>query len=208
MINYVPILKGKSGEFTALKRLARLPTKHLMPFIDVPRIPLKWDGGANASIDQHLGRAASNIIATTAPSRPFFLDLYDLDLSERMPNGAHPLSFLAATVNGAGLTMIPTTGLERDDAYNAAISAVNIDHNNGICVRLLREDIELRHLTYPGIDHLLNAIEVNKNDVVILLDLRSVRAEEVKNSVTAVKQFINNLPEVRRKRCVNGTLLD
>lgn len=202
MINYVPILKGKSGELAALQRLARRPANHLVPFIDVPRIPLNWNGGTKVSIDKHLGKVASNIITTFDANRPFFLDLYDLDLSERMKNGAHPLSFLAATVNGSGHKMTPTTGLERDAAYNAAISAANIDHDNGICVRLLREDIELRHLTYPGIDDLLEAIEVNKNDVVILLDLRSVRAEDVKSSVTVIKQFINNLPDVTSYRAI------
>lgn len=72
--HYVPILKGKMGEFGALQHLAVEVKDALSPFIDVPRVPLDFPSRTpKYPLEAHLKKIAGKIKSSWGKSRPFFI---------------------------------------------------------------------------------------------------------------------------------------
>ena len=72
--HYVPILRGKMGEYKALATLDDRTKKKLTPLISIP--PPSTDFKTllpRKSIDEHLGSAANNIAKHWGTTRSFFI---------------------------------------------------------------------------------------------------------------------------------------
>ena len=90
--HYVPILKGKMGEYRALKELTPDVRKRLTPIIEIP--PIAWDYINDIpakTIDQHLSKVPENLFSSWNENRPIFLELVYLE-TESMSDGTHPLT--------------------------------------------------------------------------------------------------------------------
>ena len=85
--HYVPVLKGKLGEFKALFELENGIKDKIMPLIEIPPIPLNYDTGEPAkSVDEHLPNFIPNISRYWGKKRPAFADLNFIPDS-KMKNG-------------------------------------------------------------------------------------------------------------------------
>lgn len=200
---YVPILKGKMGEFGALRELDPDIRSSILPLIDVPRIKIEDPGGTPAeSLEKHLGRVLKHFSQSWPARQPIFVDFYDLDLGLRTSDGTHPLPHLFGKLREENIEVIPVTGLDRvdngNDDYNRAVtSAVGLD-NRGACIRLLYHAGELDDpITTNGeIEHLLNTIGLERSDGYLLLDVRWIEEEDVDNLARIVSRFINLTPGI------------
>src|SRR5882724_8756793 len=117
--HYVPILKGKEGEYQALRELTPAIRNGLTPLIEPIPIPYDFANEVPAkTVDQHLGNFISKIEASWGLD-PIFFDLDWIPDLERMADGRHPLKFIFDAARAAGSQAIPVTGLNRDAAYQA-----------------------------------------------------------------------------------------
>lgn len=94
---YVPILKGRLGEYGALQELASDTKAGIVPIIEPPPIP--WDFAEDQpskTIDLHLRDVAARIERAWGVE-PALLDLLWIQESE-MSDGTHPLTYV---FNGA-----------------------------------------------------------------------------------------------------------
>lgn len=107
--HYVPILKGKQGEFKALKNLPEKIRDNLTPMIDIP--PIDEKDKEKKSLDVHLTKKGKELKKAWGLHRPVFVDIFQIDLSERIPtNNEHPLSFLFNSLRQEKINAIPVTG--------------------------------------------------------------------------------------------------
>ena len=73
--HYVPILKGKLGEFKALRELETRIKDKITPLIEAPPIPLNYDtGDPSKTVDEHLDKFIPNIKAYWGSENPAFVD--------------------------------------------------------------------------------------------------------------------------------------
>ena len=84
-IHYVPLLKGKMGEFGALRELSPAIRSSILPLIDVPRIKVSGRTPVE-SLEKHLGRVLNHFSKSWPEGRLVFVDFYDLDLGLRTSN--------------------------------------------------------------------------------------------------------------------------
>ena len=90
--HYVPILKGKDGEYRALKLLSPKVKEQFTPVIDVPPMPKNYgDGRSGKTLHQHISRIPGKIESSWGTKRPVFLDLYYAKPGDKMGDGRHPL---------------------------------------------------------------------------------------------------------------------
>jgi hypothetical protein len=83
--HYVPILKGREGEYAALQTLSPEVKSALTPLVEIP--PIAWDFAEEKptkSIDDHLEKVGEKLECSWQESRPFFLDLLWISETERM----------------------------------------------------------------------------------------------------------------------------
>lgn len=135
--NYVPVLKGRAGEYGALQVMSPDAKARLTPILEVPPIPWDFEEEQPAkTIDEHLLRVSGKIHRCWGDERPLFLDLLWIPDSERMSNGAHPLTYVFDTARHIGLQLVPVIGLGRGDDSELACCEVIAQDERGACLRL------------------------------------------------------------------------
>jgi hypothetical protein len=198
---YVPILKGKDGEYGALKELPFEIKAGLTPLIEIPPIP--WDFESETptrTIDAHLKKVCEKISVSWGSAMAFFLDLLWLPDSDRMENGKHPLAFLSEGAEAKDLRLIPVTGLRRDRDYQIAAKAATEAHKKGACIRLENEDFEELTELNARLDSLLASLSLDRPQVDIVLDFRDIRPSQTATvgiAVRSILQIIRGIDEWR-----------
>jgi len=191
--HYVPILKGREGEYGALQMLHE---RHaLTPLLEVP--PIAWDYEEERpakTIDRHLEKVPQKIQRSWGPDRLLYLDLLWISESERMDDGRHPMKYVLDGGRNLGIVLIPVVGLLKGDEYlNACREAEQQDHR-GVCVRVQREDfVDFSDLAEP-IAHVLDAIKVAPSQVDFIFDLRALTPTEREVSTAHAIDLINRIP--------------
>src|ERR1019366_9332962 len=115
--DYVPILKGKNGEFGALESMSPEVKERITPLIEI--LPIPWDHKNDIpgkTIDEHLLKVDSKFEKSWGSDQLFFVDLMRIDERERMSDGTHPLANLFNRARFRTLKAVPVTGLIRTDA--------------------------------------------------------------------------------------------
>jgi hypothetical protein len=195
--HYVPILKGKDGEFRALASLMPNARQKITPFVDIPRRDLDLiTNQPKDPIDVYLLKKAEKIYKSWGTTRKIFVDLFDLELDLRTPNGTHFLEFLFSCLRNNNVQATPVIGLDRSediDYVNAVRNTVSAD-KRGVCIRLLDEDLEIPAGTYSNVHDLIQTLGLSKRNIDLLMDFRSIYGNDLADVADIATDFLTNLP--------------
>jgi len=197
--HYVPILKGREGEYGALKQVTDRSRDRITPLIEIPPIP--WDfvnGSPSKSIDDHLKKVCKNILGAWGGERSLFLDTLWLPADVRMTDGRHPLSFLLDHGYSMGLKLIPVTGLLRGDKHVTSCRKAHTANGAGVCIRIQREDFTEFSDLPNALDALLRSVAVPIRQADLVLDLRAITDGEIDEDEVAA--LVRSIPSLNQWR--------
>jgi hypothetical protein len=199
--HYVPILKGRDGEYGALNRLSPASRDGVTPLIELP--PIRWDFVSQCpagTIDTHLKKVGQKIERSWGKSRPFFLDFVWIHQAERMSDGRHPVEFVFSELRSRGVAAIPVVRLISDEAHLATCAEAAREDGRGACVRVQREDfVDFENLS-EEFQRVLAATGVVSANADLLLDLQALTPEARQIDATAALALISRIPNLRRWR--------
>jgi len=207
--HYVPILKGKAGEYDALKHLSPGVKPQLTPIIEVPPIESKYEGelgvptGPKATIDEHVGEVSERIRDSWGTDHPVFVDLLHVEEDGLLENGSHPLAQVLDQGRSLGILAIPVTGIGHSTEYqNAVIDAVQSDAR-GVCIRADRDGCAFPTFLAAELQNLTMTLNVGRNQVDVILDLGAIMPNEVNELRMMVTSMISELPNVDEWRTIS-----
>ena len=196
--HYVPILKGREGEYGALQTLALSTRQALTPLIEVPPIP--WDFVEERpakTVDQHLKKVGQKIDRAWGTGRRLFLDLLWIPDGEHMADGSHPLSHVFESLRTRDVEAVPVVGLLRGDEYLEACRTIVDQDDRGVCVRIQREDFADFGDVADTVGGILDAVGATAQNSDLIFDLRALPQDGPNLGVNAVIDFVNRLPHLR-----------
>lgn len=199
--HYVPILKGKAGEYGALQAVAPIAKSRMTPLIEVPRIP--WDyvnECEQKTIDSHVEKVGEKIQAAWASDEPLFIDLPFLSPDETLGDGQHPLTFIFEDARTRSLHAIPVTGLRRSSDYQTAARDIAALDGSGVCLRLDGDDFEEMSALAAQIHDFLSLLSLSTSQVDLIVDLKDILPGHVNPLVLGVQAMLTNLPHVSEWR--------
>jgi len=199
--HYVPILKGRQGEYGALQTIPREVKSRVVPVVEIPPIP--WDFAEeqpDKTVDQHLQGIGAKLERAWGVEAPMFVDLLWIAEDARMADGVHPLTYVFGAARERGLQVIPVTGLVRGDEYQTACREIISRDRRGVCLRLQREDFDESQDLVQQVSDLLNALRVSPSDADLILDLRALSGTEGGTLMAAVPALIRNVPRLNEWR--------
>ncbi len=198
--HYIPILKGRQGEYGALQTMSPTVKENLTPIIEIPPIP--WDHARHRpakTMNQHLAKIDSTIEQSWGSDRAAYVDLLWI-ASERMADGEHPIRHVFGVARRKGLQLIPVTGLERDTESQSACRDVLRLDGRGVCLRLQREDFEDAQDVRRQVSALVEVLRVAPAETDLVLDLRAVTLQETHTLLSQVPTLIMRIPDIDRWR--------
>lgn len=199
--DYVPILKGRDGEYGALGSMTPEEKRQITPLIEIPPIP--WDHTNDVpekTIDKHLAKVDRKLEKSWGIDQAFFIDLMRIGEQERMADGTHPLAHLFNRTRLRTLKAIPVTGLIRNDEYQASCREIVKEDRRGICLRLQRDDFDEQESIETAITKLLAFLHVSPADADLLLDLGSLHTLSPEEPSLDVTSQVNSIPFIKKWR--------
>ena len=195
--HYVPILRGKLGEFSALEEATADVKSQMTPLIEVPLIPWDWQNEEPAkTVDAHVSQIGHRLERSWGTQRPLFIDLIWIPEDEILANGSHPLTYVLEDGRNIGVKLIPVTGLGRDDNYQRAAREGARQDGLGVCIRLEDDDFEDLAALEGRLGELVRLFELSPGEVDIVLDFRAIAAGQTSTFVLAVQSVIRSLPSL------------
>jgi hypothetical protein len=198
--HYVPILKWKRGERTALSELDPTHKKIMTPLIEIQPVPFDHPNGKfSKTLDEHLSGLGNQVKDSWNEDTGIFVDLNTLyengDFEEELlESGQHPIEYAMDDVESNGIKAIPVTGIYRHDSFHAAIKATSKKHNRGLCLRLEESDISDIESLRVDIDRLLEFHQVEVSNVDLIIDYKQIIPTQEEQHLSNVALTILKLP--------------
>ena len=164
---YVPIIKSKRGEFTAVRLLQDDIKEHIRPFVDV--LPPSRFAKKPKTLAEQLNWVADHVATAWAGS--LWVDTFDVGPS--IAEGKHlAIEFLCRALRTKSLMPIPVTGFEREAIHDQAVGRLLSEAATGVCFRLEEEDFLLPTRLPALLNSKMKLLGVEPPSVDLLLDLR------------------------------------
>ena len=205
--HYVPILKWKRGERTALEKLAPALKNGMTPLIEIQPVPFDHTNGVfSKTLDQHLGSVGNHVKTAWNQDTPLFVDadtLYvngDFPVDTLLQSGQHPVEFLIDDIEAQGTKAIVVTGLDRYKPFQVAIKVVNDKYKRGICIRLEESDLSDINSLHVDIDNLLAFLDEKPENIDIILDYKQILPKQKQAHINNIIFLLAQLPHLSEWR--------
>lgn len=192
--HYVPILRGKQGELSALNELSSLAAASMTPLIETPSLPADAD-----EMEQALRNMLARVHRGWGTDRRFFLDV------PSSPTIAAPvLEFVFEQARRAALIAVPVIRLTDEDFYRLTIAEIAASDGRGVCVRLDPSDF----ITRVGpiderLAELLERLCVTYDEIDLLVDFGKIGHSEAGTVMLAAEDIFRRLPTISRWRTLS-----
>lgn len=195
---YIPILKAKTGELSALGDLSDEAKKRVVPLFEIPRV--KWDffNDEPAEKTEDLIKRVVPYIEKHWKEYPFFLDLYgDAVLSPGEEN-VDVASILSQVLQEKTLNYTPVISFDYSLSYNRSIVEKLSDNERGVALRVsFNPEVLLDQTDY---DNLLKELDLKPEQVDIILDLGSVYGDKEEAVYLASRLVLAETPHLTKWR--------
>lgn len=200
---YIPILKAKSGELSALSVL-KSPKGSVVPLLEVPRA--KWDFVEDklAETPKKLLDRVIPMIEKTWENQPFFLDAYNDQLisgGDEEEDGKTEVKLvdtLVESLKDKKLNFIPVISTSYTPAYNKAIVEAFSATGRGFCLRVAYNPDEV--ITKADYDTFLGEIGLTPESVDLIIDFGSVYKDGGEAVYLAYRMILAETPYIEAWR--------
>lgn len=188
--HYVPVIKWKRGEQSALKDLSPLVRSRLTPLIELVQIPIDLDTGEQSkTLEEHASPAVDRLLEVWGTDDPFFLDCGDI-VDDSTETGISGPAYVFDACEDRQLKFIPTVALTSPATeVNAALS----HSERGICLRLNSSDLEDENLT-TSIERFVIDNELSYDHVDVIIDLGSMEDQRPFALFVLAREFMALIP--------------
>jgi hypothetical protein len=187
---YVPILKGKEGEFAALEELKSEVRSDVMPLIEVPDIPYDYANERPAkSLDDHVSGIAERLQKSWR-NQPVYVDLPWPENEEQLSDGRIALEAVLSDCAKRGVNAVPVVSRASSINYLAVAGRSSQSSNAGACIRLLVEDFEEDIDPEIEVDRLLEGLGgIHPNSIDLIIDMGDIGSDSVRALLVARSLF-------------------
>lgn len=204
--HYIPILKGRLGEFTALSHVDADHLDRMTPLLEVVPGAVEFDDDGDptaASVSLDLSRFTDRIVGRWANRRV----IVDAALVPGSPAGRPPIVELLDGLHRRGQRVIPTVRpSDDDDIVTQVREAMQAGGQPapGACIRLAGEDLDDTNVPIPeALDRVVRLLRIEPGAVDLVLDFAAIADEQAAAFASRIARLIvGELPYVDDWRTV------
>ncbi|WP_437587347.1 beta family protein [Sorangium sp. So ce1000] len=188
--HYVPVLKWKRAEQTALGSLAPHIKSRITPLIELVSIPIDLDSGNQSkTLEQHVGPAIQKLASSWEVNAPLFLDPEAVS-ADAASDGLGGAAYSFVEAQRSNVPFVPVTGLRR--APHDIVAAV-AHAGRGLCLRLTPDDLA-RTTLYQEFTDFFTEHRLSAQDVDVVIDLESVTGQSAFVIAAAASLALRTIP--------------
>jgi hypothetical protein len=207
--HYVPILKWKRAEQSALQELGDTEKHVITPLIELvmPTVPLYEKINKERSVkrtpeeiftevvtkfrEKRIKEIPKEILQCWGTAEPVFLDFTLLYNGVQLKIDC--LNEIAAGGTDKGLKIIPVVNLNDDPKIKEAVNEHSQKYSQGICLRVAPSDLTSTETLNKKIETLLKDLNISRKDIDLLIDIK-----EIKENGGRYLQFMNATQKIEK----------
>lgn len=195
---YVPMLKGKEGEFAALEVLRADVKEQLMPFIEIPDVPYDYaNERPSKTLDEHIAGVPERLRRCWLDA-PLYLHLPWTASEERIQDGRVALEPVLAECVSLDVRAVPVVWRASSSDQLAVAGRYAATTGTGICIRLLVEDFGEDIDIETEIERLVSSLGgIELNDIDLVIDLGDL-GTQANRDVLIARSVFSMIPESHR----------
>ncbi len=185
MIRYIPFLKAKRGELTAMGELTREVKQSICPFFDFPRKKANYNSETYANTAQSIVTSLQKHWGSEAE---FYFDDFDID-QKLTVKGEHQYSYMLKTLQE--LQVIPVVALDRTK-HNAAVAQLKRDGEIAsatVAFRANQSDFDDFDNNEDQVDYDLANVFKQFETIDLILDCRLCTGNNVSETAQQIAAF-------------------
>lgn len=193
---YVPVVRWRRGEQSALELLNPSLKNSLTPLIEIPPIPWDFENDVpKRTVDKHLENIGTQVEKCWDCTNPVFIDALQicLDDEEQMEDGRHPLEFIVDELQAKGIPVIPVISSNYGTNYHVTVKSILAKYHNGICFRL--SDVDFDDMK-TSIEKFLNFFSIQPKEIDIIVDYNYIDPDYVTRTARLVLGTFSTLPYI------------
>lgn len=197
---YVPILKWKQGEYTALKELYASDKALVQPLVEIVPIPTPLDEDVEpATLDEHISKFPNQVESNWGCDQKIWVDASLLAEPAILANGQHAFAVIMAELRKRNVQAVPVVYLDSPILVLQAAAACNEVDGRGVVIRLDEEEADSPTIQRE-LDSLLLQLGLAASNADIVLDAGSVSPEFVSRTAIICRYVLDRFPYVHEWR--------
>lgn len=197
---YVPILKGKYGEFTALSKLDNEIKQNIIPIVDllqfVPQV-VKDLKKKEKPFDDYVNTIIKYFNDMWEKERSIYIDFYLFDNDKKMRDGTHPINYIFGSLLKEEYNVIPVLHSSLNEKTKNIIVNLISQIKKGACLRI---PIDSKTELNTKIDKLLKDFDQKPTNIDLVLDLQNPTFPSFTKLTEFVENKINELKYIEEWR--------
>jgi hypothetical protein len=166
---YVPIVKGKEGEFAALEALYEDARSGVTPLIELAGVPFDYVNDRPAKeLHDHLSGVAERLKKAWGTGREMYVDIPWAHDEEVLADGRVAIDAVLEDCRASDLTVVPVITRNKSSQY---VSAVARHAPSNVCLRLMLDDFAEEVDLDSDLNRIVATIGLEAAAVDLVLDL-------------------------------------
>lgn len=198
-ISYVPILKTKRAEFSAINQLSKQVRSKFIPLFEIEPVPLDPELGIPVkSYTEHLSDFGRKLHTSCSDFPTIYIDGILVEDQFIGQSDIYPIENAVEQARAAGLHIVPVSSPTRNANY---LNAIDKMIQGEICLRLTVTDLANPQL----ISNYISRLKIKYKDIDVVIDLRdSITDDNLQSgqSQTLAAGLVNNLQHLNNYRRV------
>jgi len=186
---YVPVLRGREGEYAAYESLAGVVRASLMPVIELPSIPYDYtQGRPSKSLEEHLDTLFKRA-AQAFKTHPFYLDFSWLEKSNDRKAKQIGVEKLASLDLAFSIVLTPSD----TSADLRQIGRIIRTKGRSVAIRLRVKDFNEDSDVSVEIDRMMQAVELDVSDADLIIDLQDI-GRDIDRATLVARSIFSQVP--------------
>jgi hypothetical protein len=189
---YVPILKGKAGEYGALEDLDDGLRSQIMPLIEIPAVDWDWENERPVkSVDEHVATVAEKIQRAWGV-QPVFVEAGGLDEAGTLGDGQTATQFILGGCRRAAMNVVPVVSPESPRRVREDVREHHRRSQSGVALRLTARDFDDENLE-DALNQLVESCSVQRGQTDVIVDLQDI-GDDSSRAILLVRLVKSALP--------------
>jgi hypothetical protein len=197
--HYVPILKGRLGEFEALSRTDDATRSQMTPLLEV--VPGNLDDEDPDLIELSIRRFAERLAQKWPFGDRVMTDVGLLAYQTPLSGGRLPVVMLAEELASRGVQAIPVVRLGESSVVQEAAATVIAERAGGACIRVTVEDFDADVPLDQLLTTALRELRITPDQVDLVIDYGTIRDDSVVTLSSNLSRYVlRTIPDLEAWR--------
>lgn len=191
---YLPLLKSKAGEFTALSNLTAAHKKRIVPLFDITKVEFDHEDGTKPkTTEDHLLGFCKKVIKCW-PRNEMFIDTNLIDDQE--VKGKTPLEFIYEVLATKNITPMPVVHACATEEQLDTIDLLTVLYAiNNIAIRVTVDDVYSPSFN-DDINNILRTLKLTPEECHIIFDLKDSDFSQTDDFADGIIDVLEEFPHL------------